>query len=145
METIRLKMHLKDGILRSKHKKHSISIELATNLIIDGQDIVNRLRANYTHVNKICPTCHFKIQAVYKEGSIKKENCFPPLTLHNEELHYTMKGGKSVDIQKHYGLNTNSATIRLENKYLPPVPWDFDKFKDLAHLNKRLATIKLFH
>jgi hypothetical protein len=143
-DIIRLKMVVKDGILCSKHKNHSVSIELKTNNIIYGQDIANRLMINQTNVWKVCKTCHFKICTTYPKGVIKKENCFPALTLYSEELNYTLRGGKNLYIMK-YSSDGNTATIRMDNKYLPPVPWDFDKFKDLEHLNKRLDTIKLFH
>jgi hypothetical protein len=146
-EQIRLPMVLKEGVFRSKHKNHSVSVEYSSNHIIDGQDIVNRLR--FVEAEKNCPTCHFKILAKAKDGQGHKENCLPPLTISHEELHYTMKGGKPIRITKYYGtgdtLRGESATIRIDNKFLPPVPWDFDKFKDLAHLNKRIATIKMFH
>lgn len=50
-------------------------------------------------------------------GILKKENCFPVLTLDSEELHYTLKGGKDVQISKYYWENDPSrnknATIRL--------------------------------
>lgn len=148
-ETVRLKLELNDGILRSKHKSYSISIEIATNNIIDGQELINRLQPGNTHVRKMCPTCHFKINTGYGTGSTKKQNCFPALTMQSEELHYTLKGGKDVQISKYYRSGDpdkgRSATIRLNNKYLPPVPFDFNKFSDLEHLNKRLDTIILFH
>jgi hypothetical protein len=147
-ETIHLKLELKEGILRSKHKNHNVSIELVTNKIIDGQDMINRLMPSATYVRKICPTCHFKIHTEYRTGAIKKENCFPVLTIQHEELHYTLKGGKDVQITKYYNADkpeAETATIRLESKFLPPVPLDFDKFRDLAQLNKRLDIIKIFH
>lgn len=148
-ERLSLKLTLKDGILCSKHKNHSLSIEAETNIVIDGLDMTKRFMPGTLYVRKMCPTCHFKINTVSQEGIIKKENGFPPLTIHSEELHYTMKGGKDVRITKYYqshaSLTGEAATIRLDNKFLPPVPLDFDKMRDLAHLNKRLATIKLFH
>lgn len=147
-ETVHLKMELKEGVLRSKHKNHSVSIEIATNAIIDGQDMINRLTPGATYVRKMCPTCHFKIHTEYDKVADKKENCFPALTIQSEELHYTLKGGKDLQITKYYNtgnLRGEAATIRMDNKFLPPVPLDFDKFKDLAQLNKRLDMIKIFH
>lgn len=149
LESVKLKMGLVDGFLRSNHKNDNISICVSDNKIIDGWEIVNRLMPGTTYVRKMCLTCHFKIHTYHIGGAVKKENCFPPLTMHSEELHYTMKGGKDVRVTKYYhadgSLTGEYATIKLDNKFLPPVPLDFDKFKDLVHLNKRLATIKLFH
>jgi hypothetical protein len=143
-EVVSLKLFPKDGILSSKHKNHSVAIELETNNIIDGQDLVNRMTPSQTYVKKNCPTCHFKIQTSYIKGDIKKENCFPVLTMYSEELHYTRKGGKDVFINKYHQADGSKVSIRLDGKYLPPVPLDFDKFIDLAHLNKRIDTIRLF-
>jgi hypothetical protein len=70
------------------------------------------------------------------------------LILAQEELHYTLTKGVDVKIIKYYtpvDLENCQATITLNHKYLPPMPFDFEKFKDLSHLNKRLATLKLFH
>ena len=156
-ERMQVKLHLKDGIWSGKHKSQAVVIDIVTNKVLQGEELVNRLMPQSTHVRKLCPTCHFKIHTVYSNSitsltqglNNKKDSLFPPLTIHSEELHYTMKGGKDVRITKYYNLNGvlsgEAATIRLDNKFLPPVPLDFDKMRDLAHLNKRLATIKLFH
>lgn len=148
-ERLRLKLELKEGVLRSKHKNHNVGVELATNQIVEGQGLIDRLVINGTQVHKLCPTCHFKINTRYETGNVKKTNCFPALTLQSEELHYTLKGGKDVNISKYYAADPNAkesaASIRLNGKYLPPVPLDFNKLSDLEHLNKRLATIILFH
>lgn len=147
--TLRLKMELKEGILVSTHRTINVSIDIATNQVTDGADLMNRLGAGNTHIKKMCPTCHFKINTVYGRNNSKKENYFPTLTLESEELHYTLKGGKDVEISKYYRENdpskSKTATIRLSHKYLPPIPFDFNKFEDLEQLNKRLATIILFH
>ncbi len=146
-ESIRVKFELKEGILRSKNEKHKMSIEMATNAIIEGADLISRLLS--ANVTKGCPTCHFKINTGWGHHTEKKENCFPALTIESEELHYTLKGGKDIQISKYYRASdperSQTATIRLNNKYLPPIPFDFNKFSDLEHLNKRLDTIILFH
>jgi hypothetical protein len=153
-ETIRLKLEVKGGQLRTTYherakKTYSLIVDLATNGIIDGQDIINRLLPGNGHVNKFCPTCHLKINTGWDLGTSKKKDCFPALTLQSEELHYTLKGGKDVEINKYYRSNDpdhgKTATIRLSHKYLPPIPFDFNKFSDLEQLNKRLNTIILFH
>lgn len=153
-ESVRFKLEVKGTQLRTtfheKAKKtYSLVIDLATNGIIDGQDIINRLVPGNAHMNKFCPTCHFKINTGWDNNSSKKKDCFPALTLQSEELHYTLKGGRDVEINKYYRNGDpdkgRTATIRLNRKYLPPIPFDFNKFSDLQHLNKRLDTIILFH
>lgn len=153
-ESIRLKLDVKDGKLRTiaheKAKKtYSLIIDITTNQIVDGQDIIDRLKPGNVHLRKLCPTCHFKINTSWSNNSSKKKDCFPALTLQSEELHYTLKGGKDVTISKYYREGDadkgKSAHIRLSGKSLPPIPFDFNKFSDLEHLNKRLDTIILFH
>lgn len=148
-EHVNLKTEIKDGVARSKNKKYSLSVELATNKIIDGIDLVNRMQNSWTYVNKCCPTCHFKISTVYGTNAQKKEHCFPALTLQNEELSYTLKRGRRVFISKrYYDHNTQQhhlASIRLDQKYLPEMPLDFAKFTGLTQLNHRLATLITFH
>ncbi len=148
-ETVTLKLLLKDGVMRSKHKNHSLVIDGETNSIIDGQDLVNRFYPNSTYIRKTCATCHFKIVATYPKDYAKKATVFPYIILQQEELRYTLKGGKDVQIYKNYHTAIEGrdkvADIRIDNKYLPPVPWDFSKFDDLDHLNNRIKTIILFH
>jgi len=148
-EHVKFLMKLEDGIMHSKHKSLSIAIDINNNLIIDGQDTINRMLTGASYLRKTCPTCHFKIHTVYSSGNIKKEKNFPALTLQIEELHYTMKGGKDVRITKSYNTfepeKETLALIRLCGKTLPAVPFNFNKLKDLHNLNTRIATIKLFH
>jgi hypothetical protein len=98
-------------------------------------------------IKKDCTTCHFKICTSCTKASARNGNNFPQLTLSSEEAHYTLKGGKDIQINKYYfsAQNDQVANIRLNNRYLPPMPWDFSKFQDLEHMNKRLSTIILFH
>lgn len=153
-ETIRMKLDVNDGklhtIVHEKAKKnYNLIIDIFTNEIIEGRDIVEKIKPGNAWVRKLCPTCHFKINVNWDASAPKKKHCFPALTLNSEELHYTLKGGKDVTISKHYRQgdpdNGKSATIQLSGRYLPPIPFDFNKFSDLEHLNKRLATIILFH
>ena len=151
--------------LRSVHKSFEISIHPETNEVTVGAELINRMQDSMIYVHKSCTTCHFKIQASFLKGQKSsatssyyqysdkigqqwKENHFPPFSLREEELHYTLKGGVDVRIQKNYSWPTTentSAIISLARKELPPMPLDFNKFEGMEHLNKRLATIKLFH
>ena len=132
-ENITLKMTLKEGVLRSKHKNHSVAINPEINFIIDGQDLINRFYQEYMYVIKNCTTCHFKITTQHHKDHAKKENVLSPLTLYTEEIRYTLKGGKNVEIYKYYftGIEDRDkiANISLDGKYLSQsVPWDFSKF-----------------
>lgn len=157
-----VKMRSEYTHLRSLHKSYEISINPVTNEVTQGIDLINRLQDSMIYAHKSCTTCHFKIQAAfwqklpnrsYQTGSDKigqewKENFFPPFSLKEEDLHYTLKGGVDIRIQKHYAwptLENTTASIILNRKSLPPMPLDFNKFEGIEHLNKRIATIKLFH
>lgn len=159
-----VKMQLEYTHLRSKHKQHEIVINPETNEVTIGAELTNRLKEDRIYANKRCTTCHFKISAAFeapkganlssyyhysdKIGLFWKDNYFPPLSLKEEELHYTLKGGVDIRISKMYSWPTTedaSAIISLGHKDLPPMPLNFDKFEGLEHLNKRIATIKLFH
>lgn len=146
-ETVKLRFQYKDGFLRTKHKSNSVCIDAASNRVIDGLDFLNRLRTGQTYVHKMCNTCAFKITSNYDDAQKKKE-CFAPLSLQQEQLTYTMKGGKSIQIQKWHHFDENSskmATITLDKKWFgKPIPLDFSKFSDIVQLTKRLKTIIVF-
>lgn len=146
-QRIKIKLALIDNVLHAKHKSHNLSFDITNNDILEGQDMVNRLMVNTINVNKACVTCHFKINTLYLGGNIKKETAFPTLTIQSEELNYMMKGGKSVRIVRNYFNDKEPAVhIWFDRKHFSEesIPLDFSKFRNLAHLNKRLATIKVF-
>ena len=146
-ERIYLKMELKDGILHCKHKSFNVAIETATNHLIDGGELINRLMLNTINVKKCCPTCVFKSMCTYQEGNTKKTNCFPHLILRTEELNYTMRGGKRCMIMKHHNVtdkNEPHCYISINNISLQPVPLDFTKLTSLEQINKKVKTITVF-
>lgn len=162
---LRVRVQLEEGLLHSTHKQHKITIDPVSNKVIEGLDLVERMLPDIVFANKSCPTCDFKIAAAYLKnpdpknanpwqkfnddfGQLREKECFPPLALREEQVHYTLKGGIDIRILKSYPWpepNNITATIILNGKYLPPAPFDFNKFQDMEHLNKRIATIKLFH
>lgn len=166
-ETAKLKLTLKDGLYYSSYKSHNvICINPVDNKVVEGMDLISRMIVGSIYANKLCHTCHLKIKTEHRNTAtpstlqntanfiknefelINKEKRIPALALSQEELHYTLRGGVDVKISKYYdhtNLDNCTALITLNHKHLPPMPLDFDKFKDLEHLNKRLATIKLFH
>jgi hypothetical protein len=144
-EKVHFKTSFQDGILTAKSTNYVLRLDPTSNKILEGGELVNRMLVNQTQVNKKCPTCHLKINTQYSSGNTKKEIYFPPLTLRSEELHYTLRGGKRVRIEKYYYDQNATTQFQLNGKYLPPVPFEFNKIKDLTHLNKRIATIILFH
>lgn len=150
-EALTLKFENRDGVLYSKHKSHVLHIDVATNVVLMGHDLVDRFDTGNFYFNKNCPTCHLKISTTWSAPQLKKEKRFPELTLASEELHFTMKGGKDLSVKKYYSVfaaepdNENSAQLCLNHKYLPPVPFDFNKFNSFEQLVKRINTIVLFH
>lgn len=146
-QRVYLKMDAKEGVLRCKHKSFSVAIDAATNKIIDGEDLINRLMLNTINVKKCCPTCVFKSVSVYQAGHTKKTHFFPPMTLRNEELNYTMRGNKRCTIIKHYQFTEGhdaNCFITLNGSSLQPVPLDFTKLTSLEQINKKIKTIAVF-
>lgn len=142
-ERVRVSMDHENGIIQSKHKKYPITIEIHSGKIINGLDIFDRLRSDYTRYIKSCPTCDFKIEFSFSQRP-SKEN-FPYLVLKHEKLHYTLRGGREIEITKSYYDDKNLASIRIGKKFLPPMPGlDFNKFKNITHLNQRLSTLIVF-
>lgn len=144
-ERVHFKVSLEDGVITAKSANYVMRLDASSNKILEGSDLINRMLVNQTQVTKKCSTCHLKINTQYSSGNTKKEINFPPLTLRSEELHYTLRGGKRVRIEKYYYDHTSTIQFQLNGKHLPPVPFEFNKIKDLTHLNKRIATIILFH
>lgn len=142
-ERMRITMQSKDGILYSKNKKYPINVDIVSGKLINGADIFSRLRIDYAKYLKSCTTCDFKIECVSPKKPEK--DLFPVLHLKSERIHYTLRGGKEVEINKSYYNDAGTASIRINKKYLPPMPGlDFHKFKDLDHLNQRLGTLIVF-
>jgi len=150
-EHIKLRMNLKDGLLQATHKRHNVYVELATGKVVEGQDLFDRFYMDSVIVMKTCGTCDFKLETWTAQNLGKGQ--FPIVSLRNERLHYTLKGGKDVEIVKRYHPNVRpeiqkntSVSIKIANKYIPEILFDFEfsKFKNLAHLNQRLGTILLF-
>jgi hypothetical protein len=148
-ESVHLILQLKDGVLRSKkHRKYSVSINPSDSHIIDGQDLINHMMVNWISMYKKCWTCQFRVLTQYNKGHVKKHEKFPYLTLVSEELSYTLRRGKPVAIHQTYYDDTSLLGIRtwitVNRKPAKSMYVDFNKFKDLDQLNKRLATILTF-
>lgn len=140
---VSIKLSRQDNILKSKHKSYAVAIDIESNDIIDGVDIIQRIRSGT--LEKTCTTCHFKIETSFIEPI---KNKFSATSLTKEDIHYTLKGGKDISIHKWYNNGSSSAwssTITINNKSLPTVTLELDKFSNLEHLNKRISTIILFH
>lgn len=147
-QRVYLTLELKDGLLRSNHKSHSIAIDPSNNKLVDGEDLINRMMLQTINVKKCCPTCVFKSFGVYQAGHTKKTNCFPPLTLRSEELNYTMPGGKHCMITKYYQFNEKpeeaKCNIAIDRVSLPPIPLDFKHLTELDQINRKIKTVMVF-
>lgn len=147
---LRFSLKVKDGALVGKYKDRAIAINITDNSIILGQDTINQLMTNWVTVYKKCSTCRCTITTQYAvgyggTGIIKKHKNFPSLTLKSEEIHFTRKRNKLVSIaQTYYDAPAISTFILINNKTVNPLYMDFNKFKNLNHLNERLSTILTF-
>jgi hypothetical protein len=148
-ENIHIQFKIREDKLFSDHKSYKMCIDPASNLILDGDDIANRIFSERTFVKKSCTTCHFKIQTECESKIIRKEKRVPHLTLISEELHFTLRGARDLRIIKDYRYPPNQdeglAHISLNKRPLPFIPVDFNKFTGFEQLLKRIDTIILFH
>jgi hypothetical protein len=143
-----LNLHLKDDGFHS-NKKAVVFFDFS-NKILEGIDLVHRFVPHKTYLKKTCNTCHFKIYTDTFIQSINTKDSLPEARLACEEIHYTMKGGKSISVTKYHkidkpGYSNESINIMLDNKPLPSSSLEFDKFENIEQLSKRINMIKLFH
>jgi hypothetical protein len=146
-ERIRFKIEKKGSTLHSKSKEHKIAVNPVDNSILDGLPIIQRM-GTAANVYKSCETCDFKIHCRIDKPQAANLPIFPELLLSQEVMNYTLKGGRTIYIQKFYtnDIPLHDAYVILNKKALATrVPWDFDKFRDLEHMNKRIDTIIMFH
>lgn len=147
---IHFRLKLKDGYLVGKHKEHSFTINTLDNHIISGKDTVSALLRAHPTVNKKCYTCHFVITTespsiTVANYMISNYKNFPPLTLKSEEIYFTRKREKPVSINQIYFEDAITQTrIIVGHKPVRSVYIDFNKIKDLNHLNSKLSTILTF-
>ncbi len=155
---VKVKSHtglVKDDLLHGRHENYWISIDPKTNRIVDGQDILERMKIRIS-VCKLCTTCDFKIitDTLGNKFPPKKDH-FPVLSLRQEKLCFTMKRGRQVHLINYYG-NSNpsddseenvTTQILLDRTNLLPLGKmfvDISKFTNLDSLTRRLKTIMVF-
>lgn len=129
-----------DDFLESKKPKYNLKIDLNSNEMQGDDKFISLIR----HVDfiKYCNTCDLKI---FTWNTNMHRQVISTLKLQQESLHYTLKGGRKLRILKWYYTDTINLSIHVDNKRLPDLPFDFDKFVDLDQLNKRINTFLLFH
>lgn len=142
-----LRMKLIDGQLQSKNKNYPLIIDLATNNILIGVEIIDKMmyrHHNSVIVNKKCYTCQFKIRTMYTAGiaPLKTKNQFPVLDFKELEIIYTMNNNRLVSI---YSNNFNeSMFVRVNGRTIESFKLDFSKIKNLKQLNNKIKTVMVF-
>lgn len=129
-----------DDYLVSKKPKYNIKFDIFSNEIQGEEKVINFIRK--IDITKYCNTCDLKILSW--DVNLHRK-VLAPIRIQQESLHYTLKGGRKLQIFKSYNSDRISLTIYLNNRRLPDLPFDFDKFVDLDQLNKRINTLLLFH
>lgn len=149
---ISIKTKIEQGHMMSGNKDYPFIIRMSDSEILEGQEFFSNLFKNWTYVNKRCSTCDFIIGTIqngdYGEPMFPTSNIFPSMKLSKEKVSYTMPGGKNVTIEKKYYdpatfLNEH-IKIEINNKPLPPFPFEFAAVNGLKQLNTRLLTIRTF-
>lgn len=147
LEKIHFHLKMKDELLVGNYKKHSIAINPIDNKIVLGLGIIQHLLISWTWVSKKCSTCRCEVTSKFI-GNNKDFDKFPPLTLTNEELSFTRKREKAISIAQNYYADPPPSGVRtfilINNKPIKPLYIDFNQFKNLDHLNKRLSTMLVF-
>lgn len=145
---IHFHLKIKNDSLIGNNKKFSFTINPIDNTIINGQETIVNLMGNWVTVYKTCRTCRCNIITKFTGNIIKKIKKFPPLTLMNEEIYFTRSQEKTVSINQSYYDDSTLLGIRtsivINNKQVKSLYIDFNKYKDLKHLNERLSTILVF-
>lgn len=143
---------LEDKLHSRKHKDFSLVIDPTTNHISSGKDVLNQMVwTSYSGIIalKKCKTCNFKIEAEYTNGiNSQKLHVFPELRLVSEEIHYTMRRHKLVQIYKRYhrpdsGLGDGISVV-VGHFQVNLSVLDFAKIQDLDHLNNKIKTFLVF-
>lgn len=147
-------LKMKDNLLIGKNKNYSITINPKNNSIISNQELFDNLVLSWISVTKKCNTCRCIIKTRYNDDIIVNNKKFPKLTLTNEDLWFTRKREKSVSISQSYYDNSLLGIrvyIIINNKIISdptnvgmPLFINFDQFKNLNSLNKRISTILTF-
>lgn len=149
---ISIKTKMENGHILSENKTYPFSIRVSDSLILEGQEFLTTLFKHWTYVNKRCNTCDFIIgtmyNAPYDVNASLRDNLFPNLKLSVERVAYTMPGGKNALIEKKYydpaSFLNERTRIEINNKPLPPFPFEFGSVNGLKQLTNRLLTIRTF-
>ena len=146
---INLKMELIESKLHSKNKNWVLIIDPWDNQISTGLSLVNDLLSqshSKLDVFKKCWTCNFKINGLCNSNG-KRVSAFPKVSLHSEELHYTMNRDRTVRLFKYYGdasVIGERTIINVNHRELKSIPLNFERIKNLDQLNHKLKTLMTF-
>lgn len=131
----------------SKNKNYQLIINPNNNLIIVDNQLILKM-SRIIHLDKSCKTCNFKIQSHSLFDPKREHGHFPPMILSKENINYTRKRGKNIDITKYYSMYNDEADsktyILIDNKEIKYFNLDLSKFKNLRHLNSRISTLITF-
>lgn len=155
---------IENNLLQSIDKDNKIVINIETNEVLEGKEIISNLLSSHFDFFQKCRTCLFQINYQFWFKKLKNNKFLPKSSPLREELMYTMNS-KKVFIYTHYnekyiytigknayqvhdpnvGSKNNSTTyIYVNNKHLPYPNFNLKNFKNIKKLNSMIKTLLVF-
>lgn len=155
---------IENNLLHSLDKDNKIVINIETNEVLEGKEIISNLLSSHFDFFQKCRTCLFQINYQFWLKKLKNNKFLSKSSPLREELMYTMNS-KKIFIYTHYnekynytvgknvyevhdpnvGSENNSATyIYANNKHLPYPNFKLKNFKNIKKLNSMIKTLLVF-
>jgi hypothetical protein len=162
-EYVYLKTKIEDNLLKSLREEYPVTINIRTNEILQGQQLISNLLISHFDFYQTCNTCTFQINYQFLSRYING-NLLPTAALLKEELVYTINS-KKVVIYSHYddkykyaigpivydvhddnfdpgnGYNTY---VYVNDKHISSSKFKISNFKNIKKLNNFIKTLLIF-
>ncbi len=141
---VNFKTNIKNNILYGKFRNLNIAINVDSNEIISGKNIINSIMINKIELIKKCRTCKFELYGEYKQPHLKPHNHFPKIKFITEELMFMNNNKKIVRIECHF-YDVDRSYFYIDDNYISTMEnFNFSMFKNFKHMKKRIAMLQTF-
>lgn len=158
------KTKIKDYFLISCNKKYPFKINILTNEVLKGSEIISDLLSTHLDFYLKCPTCAFSIGFAFIQNKLVDEKYLPTSSLLKEELVYFIKNKKisihtiyekkckytlgsamySTHHSHFYNDKPVSTYIYSETGSFTSLELNLKKFKNIKKLNNFVNTLLTF-